>query len=228
MPPIWGRQKGVTPICSDFPVFIRFAFLVFWSAPICSNLLRFLPICFRTNQNKSGKPLSAGPFASSRKVHASYDWTTGVPDNGYEWRKFRVVPRSRPLRPLVFLLCLIGVETEWPLDYQTAGIISIVRWNLRPVNATKLTEKWRILQIPRKDLCQKPSRPKKQVLQSSSSADFPVLFKLLHIIRAARLQNETALEQILTQHEKRFEKREKRSEKQSETRSKYFSPSQAT
>ena len=34
--------------------------------------------------------------------HAQYDWTTGVPDNGNEWRKFRDVPRSHPLRPLVF------------------------------------------------------------------------------------------------------------------------------
>ena len=33
-----------------------------------------------------------------------------------------------------FLRCLIGVETEGFLDYQgRAGIISIVRWNLRPV-----------------------------------------------------------------------------------------------
>ena len=32
-------------------------------------------------------------------IHAQY-WTTGVPDNGDEWRKFRVVPRSHPLRSL--------------------------------------------------------------------------------------------------------------------------------
>ena len=38
-----------------------------------------------------------------------------------------------PCVPL-FLLCLIGVETEGLLDYWgRAGIISIVRWNLRPV-----------------------------------------------------------------------------------------------
>ena len=30
-----------------------------------------------------------------------FDWTTGVPDNGHEWRKFRAVPRLYPLRPLV-------------------------------------------------------------------------------------------------------------------------------
>ena len=28
-----------------------------------------------------------------------YGWTTGVRDNGHDWRKFRVVPRSYPLRP---------------------------------------------------------------------------------------------------------------------------------
>ena len=36
------------------------------------------------------------------KLHAQYDWTTGVPDNGNEWRKFPAVPRSYPLRSLVF------------------------------------------------------------------------------------------------------------------------------
>ena len=33
--------------------------------------------------------------------HAQYDWTTGVPDNGNEWRKFRAATRSYPLRSLV-------------------------------------------------------------------------------------------------------------------------------
>ena len=32
---------------------------------------------------------------------ARYDWTTGVPDNGNEWRKFRFASRSHPLHPLV-------------------------------------------------------------------------------------------------------------------------------
>ena len=47
------------------------------------------------------------------------------------------VPRRTSLVPLAFppfVHCLIGVETEGLLDYQErAGIISIVRWNLRPV-----------------------------------------------------------------------------------------------
>ena len=39
-----------------------------------------------------------------------------------------------PLAFPCFLHCLIGVEAEGLLDYQgQAGIISIVRWNLRPV-----------------------------------------------------------------------------------------------
>ena len=37
-----------------------------------------------------------------RKTLAQYDWTTGAPDNGKEWRKFRAVPRLYPLRSLVF------------------------------------------------------------------------------------------------------------------------------
>ena len=72
--------------------------------------------------------------ATPHIMHAQYDWTTGVPDNGNEWRKFRAVPRSYPIAFPCFVLCLIGVETEGLLDYQgMAGIISIVRWNLRPV-----------------------------------------------------------------------------------------------
>ena len=47
------------------------------------------------------------------------------------------VPRRSSPVPLAFLCfvhCLIGLETEGLLDYQgQAGIISIVRWNLRPV-----------------------------------------------------------------------------------------------
>ena len=47
------------------------------------------------------------------------------------------VPRRTSLVPLAFPLfvhCLIRVEAEGLLDYQgRAGIISIVRWNLRPV-----------------------------------------------------------------------------------------------
>ena len=31
-----------------------------------------------------------------------YDWTTGVPDNGNDWRKFHVVSHLYPLRSLVF------------------------------------------------------------------------------------------------------------------------------
>ena len=31
-----------------------------------------------------------------------YDWTTGGPYDGNEWKKYRVVPHARPLRPLVY------------------------------------------------------------------------------------------------------------------------------
>ena len=59
-PPVWGHQKGVTPICSNCPVFFGFVpicvpcFLeypdLFRFVPICSDFFRFVPICF---QNKS-------------------------------------------------------------------------------------------------------------------------------------------------------------------------------
>ena len=53
--PMWGREKGVTPICSDSPGIPRFA-------PISSDFLRFLSEQIRTI---SGKPLSANPFGKS-------------------------------------------------------------------------------------------------------------------------------------------------------------------
>ena len=53
----------------------------------------------------------------------------GALDNGNECRT-SLVPLAFPC----FVLCLIRVETEGLLDYQgRGGIISIVRWNLRPV-----------------------------------------------------------------------------------------------
>ena len=46
----------------------------------------------------------------------------------------RTLGRTPFFFPLVLVLCLIGVETEGFLDYQgRAGIMSIVRWNLRLV-----------------------------------------------------------------------------------------------
>ena len=68
--------------------------------------------------------------------HARFDWLTRVPDNGNKWRKFRVIPRLHTLRPVfLYFVYLVVVETEGLLqDYQgRAGIMSIVRWNLRPV-----------------------------------------------------------------------------------------------
>ena len=72
-----GRRGSprFVPICSDFPFssdLFRFAFLVCGNIPICSDLFRFALFSsdlfrfgFRTNRNKSGKPLSADPFCKS-------------------------------------------------------------------------------------------------------------------------------------------------------------------
>ena len=48
------------------------------------------------------------PFGRYRSFPPRYDWATGVSDNGNEWRNFRVVPRSHPLRPLVLNLVFWG------------------------------------------------------------------------------------------------------------------------
>ena len=39
----------------------------------------------------------------TEKIGDWYHWTIGGPYNGYEWRKSRIVPRLRPLPPLVFI-----------------------------------------------------------------------------------------------------------------------------
>ena len=62
-----------------------------------------------------------------------YDWTTRVSHNGNEWsllfwRKFRVVPHSHPLCPLD----RDGNRRASTLPGEV-GIMSIVRWSLRPV-----------------------------------------------------------------------------------------------
>ena len=61
---------------------------------------------FARMSRKSPKGLRKKNFVFNfwplKLFHAQYDWTTGVLDNGHEWRKFRAVPRLYPLR---FLVC---------------------------------------------------------------------------------------------------------------------------
>ena len=73
-PGLGSAERG-HPNLFRFPRFLRFVPIwapCFGNTPICSDLFRFLPICsvffrfvFRTNQNTSGKPLSADPFCKS-------------------------------------------------------------------------------------------------------------------------------------------------------------------
>ena len=68
------------------------------------------------------------PFSFPR-----YDCTIGGPQDGNEWRKYRVVLCAHPSRPL-FMLIEIGLEAKALSDFQgRRGITSVVRWNLRPV-----------------------------------------------------------------------------------------------
>ena len=48
-------------------------------------------------------------------VEGQHDWTTEVPDNGNEWRKFRIVPRLHPLRSLVLCLFYGRKQGSFPL-----------------------------------------------------------------------------------------------------------------
>ena len=81
-----------------------------------------------------------------------------MPDNGNEWGKFRVVPRSHPSRPLFAFCCFIRVETEGLLDYQGRAGSAIVRWILRPFIFG--VEKWFPTAHARKGLLFISSKPK--------------------------------------------------------------------
>ena len=58
---------------------------------------------------------------------------TGVPDNGNDWRKFRIIPRSHPCVPLFCTFFNRGGDRRAFRLPGGRGIISIVRWNLRLV-----------------------------------------------------------------------------------------------
>ena len=62
--------------------------------PICITIrLPFVSQCFC-------RVIRVSSRWNTPKIHAQYEWMTGVSDNGNEWSKFRAVPRSYPLRPL--------------------------------------------------------------------------------------------------------------------------------
>ena len=75
----------------------------FWTLRSPGTPLLTLPRTPPFSGTPSGTP-SGHSGSEGPKIHALYDWTTGVPDNGNDWRKFRAVPRSYPLRPLNFSL----------------------------------------------------------------------------------------------------------------------------
>ena len=61
--------------------FFLYFFLLFLSFFSSLSLFSFsFSLCLLSRENR----------------RAQYEWTTGVPDNGNDWRKFRVVPRSHP------------------------------------------------------------------------------------------------------------------------------------
>ena len=87
----WGRQKGVTPICSDLFRFPRFLPICSdlrssssGSVPIWSDLLRFVPICFQNKSEQANKfKKGRGVFvARSGKDVAPYRiWKYSNPQN---------------------------------------------------------------------------------------------------------------------------------------------------
>ena len=94
--------------------FENFEMLPIWSMFLSANPVQCMPVStFPLARKELSGPLNRlnailsllQPLDRYRTpsaiVHAQYDWTTGVPDNGNDWRKFRAVPRSYPLRSLV-------------------------------------------------------------------------------------------------------------------------------
>ena len=62
-----------------------------------------------------------------------FDWTTGAPHDGYEWKKYGVVPCAHPSRTLLSAY-FNSSENKAALSFPGGrGIASVVRWNLRPV-----------------------------------------------------------------------------------------------
>ena len=81
--------------------------------PMPKILANFWPsrICTRSWKEKKQHEITRARFCT--QIHAQYDWTTGAPDNGNEWRK--KFPRRTSLVPLAFpcfVLCLVGMKTE--------------------------------------------------------------------------------------------------------------------
>ena len=123
--PIWACPScfvlfalyGIFPICpgmvQGLSRLVLFLFLSLLPAPTRNSLERVRDT-IRTFPEKSGKPpsLEAPPvkilsrkalvLKNVRTYLPQHDWTTFLPDNGNDWGKFCAVPRSHPLRPLLF------------------------------------------------------------------------------------------------------------------------------
>ena len=85
-PPNLGRQKGVTPICSDlrslFSGIPRFV-------PICSDSLRFLPISFQNNSGKPADPFCKSPIKTGGKQTGDNDICVATGIALWCWRDAR-------------------------------------------------------------------------------------------------------------------------------------------
>ena len=69
-----------------------------------------------------------------KKIGDRYDWTTGAPDDGNEWRKRRVVPRAHPSRPAFYAYFHRSrSKGAFRLPRGWRGITSAVRCNFRLV-----------------------------------------------------------------------------------------------
>ena len=151
-PNLGSAERGHPAICSDLFRFPRFLPIcsdlrsmfsgIPRFVPICSDLLRFLPICsdlfseqIRTDQ---GNPFLPTPLQIPDQKNPPLHKTNMTGRPGYRTMDMNGGSSAPYLACILcvplFVHCLIGVEAEMLLDYQgRAGIISIVRWNLRPV-----------------------------------------------------------------------------------------------
>ena len=107
-------------------------FLTFW-APGPEGPGNSFSTLFPTFCPKGPRTSLGGLKGRSTFVGDRYDWTTGAPHDGNEWKKYRVVPHVHPRVPF-FMFILIGLEAKGLLAFQgRRGIASGVQWNPRPV-----------------------------------------------------------------------------------------------
>ena len=93
------HRPGIEPQASMLQVLSKL------HVSLCKDLGRARKGCVKVSV-KNNPAQKVGTAEPEELLHAQYDWTTGAPDNGNEWRKFGAVPRLCAF-PCVPLFCTL-------------------------------------------------------------------------------------------------------------------------